>query len=47
MYNGGLRQRPFSYSIYTQASPEERVAFHVEKPTALWYRTQKLADEGA
>ena len=38
LLNGGLRQRPFSYSIYTQSSPEQRVNFHVEKPTALWYR---------
>jgi glycosyltransferase involved in cell wall biosynthesis len=34
---GGIyRQQPFDYSIYTLASPEKRVAFHVEKPTFIW-----------
>jgi hypothetical protein len=28
--------KPFTYSIYTLASPDQRVAFHVPKPTAVW-----------
>lgn len=34
---GGIyRQKPFDYSIYTLASPEQRVAFHVENPSFVW-----------
>ena len=31
-------QKPFSYSIYTTLSPERRVEFKVEHPTARWTR---------
>jgi glycosyltransferase involved in cell wall biosynthesis len=29
--------RPFTYSIYTLASPQRRVDFHVARPTAVWW----------
>ena len=35
---GGYRQKPFDYSIYTKASPSQRVTFHVDRPKAYWYR---------
>ena len=31
-------QKPFTYSIYTLASPDRRVDFHVARPTAVWWR---------
>ena len=30
-------EKPFSYSIYTLASLERRVEFHVSKPTSIWW----------
>jgi len=36
MLGGIYRQKPFDYAIYTLASPERRVAHHVEHPTFLW-----------
>lgn len=30
-------QKPFAYSIYTLASSERRVEFHVSRPTAVWW----------
>jgi glycosyltransferase involved in cell wall biosynthesis len=34
---GGIyRQPPFDYAIYTLASPEQRVAYHVAQPTFVW-----------
>jgi glycosyltransferase involved in cell wall biosynthesis len=34
---GGIyRQKPFDYEIYTLASPDRRVAHHVEHPTFIW-----------
>ncbi len=30
-------QNPFTYSIYTLASPNQRVDFHVSRPTAIWW----------
>jgi hypothetical protein len=30
-------EKPFDYSIYTRASPERRVEFHVSKPTGIWW----------
>jgi glycosyltransferase involved in cell wall biosynthesis len=30
-------QKPFTYSIYTLASPERRVDFHVSAPTSIWW----------
>ena len=34
---GGIYfQRPFSYSIYTQGSPDERVSFEVTRPRFRW-----------
>ena len=38
LIQGGYRQKPFSYSIYTHASPTERVTFRVERPTPFWNR---------
>jgi hypothetical protein len=35
---GGYFEKPLSYSIYTQSSPNERVTFTVPKPTPLWNR---------
>ena len=35
---GGYRQLPFDYSIYTTRSPEKRVSFHVAHPVARWVR---------
>jgi glycosyltransferase involved in cell wall biosynthesis len=29
--------QPFTYSIYTLASPQRRVDFHVSRPTAIWW----------
>lgn len=36
LLNGIYFQRPFSYSLYTQASPDQRVVHAVDKPTFLW-----------
>ena len=33
---GALNSKPFRYSIYTLKSPQERVTYHVEKPTSFW-----------
>ena len=34
---GGIyRQKAFDYAIYTLASPDRRVAHHVEHPTFVW-----------
>jgi len=30
-------QKPFTYSIYTLASPQRRVDFHVPRPTSVWW----------
>ncbi len=35
-WHGAYRQAPFDYSIYTRASPRERVNFHVAKPSFRW-----------
>lgn len=34
--NGLYSEKPLRYSIYTQASPEQRVEFFVPKPTGVW-----------
>ena len=34
---GHFSIKPVSYSIYTQASPDQRVTFEVQKPTAVWW----------
>ncbi len=36
--HGAYRQAPFDYSIYTAASPEQRVTFHVAQPSYRWVR---------
>ena len=36
--SGTFFQEPFSYELYTQDSPTERVAKYVSKPQALWMR---------
>lgn len=33
---GGVRKRPFDYSIYTAASPDRRVTFRANRPTTIW-----------
>jgi glycosyltransferase involved in cell wall biosynthesis len=33
---GSLAQPPFDYSLYTQASPSQRVTRHVARPTSFW-----------
>lgn len=40
---GGFWQKPFSYSIFTKASPEARVTFQVDQPKALWHRPPPAA----
>lgn len=30
-------EKPFTYAIYTLASPDRRVEFHVSRPTAVWW----------
>jgi glycosyltransferase involved in cell wall biosynthesis len=35
---GSLFQRPFDYSLYTQASRDRRVTRHVARPTSFWPR---------
>jgi glycosyltransferase involved in cell wall biosynthesis len=39
---GHFRLKPTSYQIYTLASPDSRVNFDVQKPTAVWWN--RLAD---
>ena len=39
--------RPFAYSIYTLASPDRRVEFHVSKPTAIWWARADLRSKGS
>jgi glycosyltransferase involved in cell wall biosynthesis len=34
---GHFSLKPMSYSIYTMQSPERRVTFDVQKPTAVWW----------
>jgi len=34
---GHFSLKPTSYSIYTPQSPEQRVIFEVQKPTAVWW----------
>lgn len=36
MLTGKYRQAPFSYSVYTAGSPDQRRTFHVEQPTFRW-----------
>ena len=38
--------KPFTYSIYTLASPDQRVAFHVSKPTAVWRARANIHSKG-
>jgi glycosyltransferase involved in cell wall biosynthesis len=38
-------EKPFTYSIYTLASPERRVDFHVAKPTAVWWSRHRRGNE--
>jgi len=39
---GGIYvQRPFSYSIYTQSSPDRRVSYEVTRPTGRWNEQQR------
>jgi len=35
--HGVYWEKPFTYSIYTLASPARRVDFHVSRPTAVWW----------
>lgn len=35
---GGLKQAPFSYSIYTQSTPNQRTVFEVPNPSPYWVR---------
>lgn len=38
MGSGAFTQRPFDYSLYTLANPEQRMTIHVPRPTARWRR---------
>lgn len=46
MLQGGYRQGPLSYAIYTKQKPGERQVFEVQKPTPFWNRAP-LAPAGA
>lgn len=35
---GGLREKPLKYAVYTPESPDRRVEFEVAKPTPYWVR---------
>jgi glycosyltransferase involved in cell wall biosynthesis len=37
LFRGKYWQKPFTYSIYTLASPDHRVDFHVSSPTGVWW----------
>jgi glycosyltransferase involved in cell wall biosynthesis len=43
--HGVYWEKPFSYSIYTLASPDRRVAFPVSKPTAIWWSRHRGGHE--
>ena len=34
---GHFKMEPTSYSLYTKASPNQRVTIQVPKPTAVWW----------
>jgi hypothetical protein len=36
-------EKPFAYSIYTLASADRRVEFHVSRPTAVWWARHRGA----
>ena len=36
-------EKPFTYSIYTLSSPDQRVEFHVSKPTGVWWARHRNA----
>jgi glycosyltransferase involved in cell wall biosynthesis len=38
MCHGIYWQKPLTYSIYTLGKPDQRVDFHVAKPTTIWWR---------
>jgi glycosyltransferase involved in cell wall biosynthesis len=38
-------QSPFTYSIYTLASPDRRVDFYVSRPTAVWWSRHRGRNE--
>jgi glycosyltransferase involved in cell wall biosynthesis len=33
---GHYSHKPFDYAIYTSATPDKRVTFHVDKPSGVW-----------
>jgi glycosyltransferase involved in cell wall biosynthesis len=35
-------QKPLTYSIYTLGKPDQRMDFHVAKPTTIWWRRHAL-----
>jgi hypothetical protein len=37
MAAGHFKLQPMSYELYTLESPERRVRFDVQKPTAVWW----------
>ena len=39
---GFFSQKPFTYSIYTLADPNQRTMFRIEKPTAIWKRPSRV-----
>jgi glycosyltransferase involved in cell wall biosynthesis len=40
LLRGAYRQTPFEYSLYTHASPDQRVTFPVSNPITLWRNRQ-------
>ena len=36
LLSGAYSQKPFAYSLYTLASPTQRILHHVSRPTARW-----------
>jgi len=44
---GGIySQQPFSFSIYTHASPDQRVSFEVTRPRFRWHGMENLRSDG-
>ncbi len=41
--HGVYWEKPFNYSIYTLSSPNQRVEFHVAKPTGVWWTRHRNA----
>jgi glycosyltransferase involved in cell wall biosynthesis len=47
LFRGGYWQEPFTYSLYTLASPNRRLDFYVPKPTGVWWARHRKASGGS